>query len=283
MKKILTLMSVAMFCLVAQAQIVTPQPSVHSEQETTVGLTDIEIKYSRPNKNGRVIFGNLVPYGKIWRTGANENTTISFSDDVSVDGKPLKAGKYAIYTKPEKDAWEIYFYTDHNNWGNPEKWDDAKVAAKVTTKAVHVPGMHTETFLISIGDLTPNSAQLNFLWDDVIAQLKIEVPTDKKVMASIEKTMKEKPSAKDYLAAANYYYNSGKDIQQAKKWVDEGMKLTQKPAYYQIYQQALIYRKAGEVKGANDLALKALEAAKAAGNEDYVKLSQDALREWGKR
>lgn len=280
MKKVLSL--IAVFTIVMlQAQIETPQASAPAELDVKVGLTNIELEYSRPNMNGRVIFGDLVPYGKIWRTGANKNSTISFSDDVVIDGQTLKAGKYAIYTKPEKNNWEIYFYTDTENWGNPEKWDDSKVAAKTTAKVIPLP-FEMETFSISIDDLTINSAKLNFLWSNVYVETKIEVPTDKKVMGSIEKTMKAGAKMEDYLAAANYYYNAGKDIDQAKKWIDEGMKLNKDPKFYQLRQQSLIYAKAGDKKGAIDLAKKSLAAAQKAGNEDYIKMNEDSIKEWSK-
>src|SRR5690606_1327944 len=251
------------------------------ELEVTVGLTEIDIEYSRPNVNGREVFGNLIPYGKIWRTGANKNTTISFSDDVVVDGQTLKAGKYAIYTKPEKDKWEIYFYTDTENWGNPEKWDDSKVAAKTTAKVINLP-MKIETLDISIGDIQNDNAKLGILWDNVYVETKIEVPTDKKVMASIDKTMKGSPTAQDYMSAANYYFTTDKDIQQAKKWMDEGMKMNKDPKYYQLRQQSLIYAKAGDKKGAISLAQQSLDAAKKAGNADYIKMNEDSIKEWSK-
>ncbi|HLV24634.1 MAG TPA: DUF2911 domain-containing protein [Moheibacter sp.] len=281
MKKIFTSLALCTLMLAATAQVQTPQASAPSELETTVGLTKIELEYSRPNKNGREVFGNLVPYGKIWRTGANKNTTISFSDDVVIDGQTLKAGKYAIYTKPEKDNWEIYFYTDTENWGNPEKWDDKKVAAKTTAKAHKIP-LEVETFSISIDDLTNDSAKLNFLWDNIYVETKIEFPTDKKVMASIEKTMKGSPTAQDYMSAANYYFTTGKDIQQAKKWIDEGMKMNKDPKFYQLRQQSLIYARAGDKKGAISLAQQSLDAAKKAGNADYIKMNEDSIKEWSK-
>ncbi|MBA5628675.1 DUF2911 domain-containing protein [Moheibacter lacus] len=282
MKHLLILSIFSLFTLGLNAQVSTPQPSPSAELEFKVGLTDIEIEYSRPNKNDREIFGDLVPYGKIWRTGANKNTTIEFSDDVVVDGQTIKAGKYAIFTKPEKDNWEIYFYSDTENWGTPEKWDDKKVAAKTTAKAHKIP-MVIETFSISIDDLTYDSAKLNFLWDNVYVETKIEVPTDKKVMASIDAAMKGSPTAQDYMAAANYYFTTEKDINQAKKWFDEGMKLTKEPKFWQFRQQSLIYAKSGDVKGAISLAQKSLDGAKAAGNSDYIKMNEESIKEWSKK
>ena len=282
MKKTLTTLLIASIGWISNAQITTPAASVPAELEVTVGLTKMEVEYSRPNKNDREIFGGLVPYGEIWRTGANMNTTISFSDDVVVDGQTLKAGKYAIYTKPQKDNWEIYFYTDYENRGLPEKWDDAKVAAKTTAKVIPLP-FSIETFEISIGDIQNDNAKLGFLWDKVYVETKIEVPTDKKVMASIDAAMKGKPTAQDYMAAANYYFTTEKDIQQAKKWFDEGMKMTKEPKFWQLRQQSLIYAKAGDVKGAISLAQKSLDAAKAAGNADYIKMNEDSIKEWSKK
>lgn len=277
MKKILTvLMAVGLFCF-ADAQVTTPQASSASEVESVVGLTKIEIEYFRPNKSGRVIFGNLVPYDKVWRTGANKNTTIEFKDDVSIAGQSLKAGKYAIYTKPGKDSWEIYFYTDTDNWGNPAKWEESKVAAKTTAKVQKLTEK-IETFTISLDNLTLDSAVLNIAWDDVKVGTKIEVPTDKKVEASIKTTMSANPKAQDYMSAASYYFAAGKDIKQAKKWMDEGMKLNEKPQFYQIYQQALIHAKAGDKKSALKLAQDSIVASKAAGSDDYVKLNEDLIK-----
>src|SRR5690606_9118470 len=281
MKKSLTFIALIFFTIFSSAQVEIPQASPSADLEFEVGLTDIEIEYSRPNKRDRVIFGDRVPYGKIWRTGANKNTTISFSDDVIIDGQTLKAGKYAIFTKPEKENWEIYFYSETENWGVPEKWDDKKVVAKTTAKANKIP-LEVETLSISIDDLTHDSAKLNFLWDNIYVETKIEVPTDKKVMASIAETMKGNPTPQDYLAAANYYYTTGKDIQQAKKWIDEGMKDNTEPRFWQLRQQSLIYAKAGDIKGAISLAQKSLDAAKQAGNEDYIKMNQDSIKEWSK-
>lgn len=280
MKKILTLLSFASFLIFADAQVKTPAASAPGDFETTVGLTKVELEYSRPSMNGRQIFGDLVPYGKVWRTGANKNSTIEFSDDVMVDGQKLKAGKYAIYTKPEKDKWEIYFYTDHENWGLPEKWDDSKVAAKTTVPVKTLP-FKVETFTLSIGNIKNDEANLEIMWSNVLVETKIKFPTDEKVMASIESTLKNNPTAQDYLAAANYYYTTNKDIQQAKKWIDEGMKMTKEPKFWQLRQQSLIYAKAGDINGAIRLAQQSLELAEKAGNDDYVKMNRESLKEWG--
>lgn len=282
MKKIFTTLAICALMISVDAQVQTPAASPAAEFEQKVGLTDIEVEYSRPNVNGRAIFGNLVPYDKIWRTGANMNSTISFSDDVVIDGQKVKAGKYAIYTKPSPKSWEVYFYTDHENPGTPEKWDDSKVAAKTTVEA-HTMPMKMETFTMLIDEIHADHAMLGMIWDNVYVGVKIEVPTEQKVMASIDATMKSSPTAQDYMSAANYYFTANKDIKQAKTWFDEAMKNNKDPKFWQLRQQSLIYAKAGDTKGAISLAQRSLDAAKKAGNTDYIKMNEDSIKEWSKK
>ena len=145
------------FTFSVNAQIETPQSSPASKLEQRVGLTDVTLEYSRPGVKGRAIFGDLVPYDKLWRAGANKNTMVTFSDDVTIDGQTLKAGSYAIFVKPMKGSWEVFFYTDTNNWGNPQNWDDAKVAAKTTVKTYEVP-FNVETYTIDVNQISNNGA-----------------------------------------------------------------------------------------------------------------------------
>lgn len=263
----------------ANAQINTPQPSPFSKIEQVVGLTDVTLEYSRPSMKGRTVFGDLVPFGEVWRVGANANTKITFSNDVMVGGKTLKAGDYAIYVTPKEKSWDVMFYADATNWGTPEKWDESKVAAKVSVNVMPMP-MKVETLTMNFDDLTSNSATLGIMWSNVYAGVKFEVPTDKMVSSAIEKTMKG-PGAGDYYASAVYYLQEGKDIKQAKEWMDKAMSMSEKPAFYQLRQQSLIYAKAGDKKGAIEIAKKSLAASEAAGNMDYVKMNKDSLKEWG--
>lgn len=276
MKRILTTFTIVGIFIFTNAQVITPQASSEANFEEIVGLTEIEVEYFRPNKSERKIFGNLVPYDKIWRTGANNNSTIEFKDDVKIDGQSLKAGKYSIYTKPNKDSWEIYFYTEHSNWGNPANWDESKIALKTHAKVQNL-NQSIETFTIALENKTIHSADLTIAWDNVKVSTKIEVPTEEKVMNSIEKTMNGSPNAQDFMAAANYYYTTEKDIQQAKKWIDEGLKLTENPQFYHLYRQALIHEKAGDKKSALKIAQRSLDASKKAGSSDYIKLNQDLI------
>ncbi|NJX15501.1 DUF2911 domain-containing protein [Tamlana crocina] len=280
MKKLLLLLLALTTVYSVKAQVETPAPSPYSKTEQKVGLTNVTLEYSRPNMRGRTIFGDLVPYDKIWRTGANKNTTISLSTDAVVDGQTLKAGSYAIFTKPGKESWEVYFYSDTENWGTPQNWDESKVAAKATAEVYKMP-VKIETFTITFDDLTSSSAVLGMLWEDVYAGVKIEVPTDDLVSKSISKVMNG-PSGNDYYAAAAYYLQEGKDIEQAKIWIDKAIDMAgDKAPFWQLRRQALIYAKAGDKKGAIEAAKKSLAGAEAAGNADYVKMNKDSLKEWG--
>ncbi|NMH86178.1 DUF2911 domain-containing protein [Flavivirga algicola] len=280
MKKLLFIALAFVFSLNMNAQVKTPQPSPFSKQEQKVGLTDVSIEYSRPNMRGRTIFGDLVPYGKFWRTGANKNTTITFSDDVIIDGQTLKAGAYAIFVKPNTESWDVVFYADTNNWGTPREWDETKVAAKTNTKIYKLP-MKIETFTMSFDDLSNSNATLGMMWEDVYVGVKFEVPTDVAVVASIKKAMNG-PSAGDYFSAAVYYLQEGKDINEAKTWIDKAVDMTKdKPRFWFLRQQSLIHAKAGDKKGAISAAKKSLAGAEKAGNADYVKMNKDSLKEWG--
>lgn len=267
--------------LSATAQIKTPQPSPSSKTEQAVGLTDITLEYSRPSMHGRTIFGDLVPYGKVWRTGANANTKITFSDDVTINGDSLKKGTYAIYTIPNKESWDVIFYSDASNWGTPRKWDDAKVAVKTTAKVTNFPDMNMETFTILIDDLADGkSGKLNFLWDDTIVNVTIGVPTDSKAQASIDKVMGG-PTANDYFSAASYYRKAGKDLKQALTWINKATEL-RKDAYWMTREKSLILAAMGKKKEAIEAAKTSLEVAKKAGNADYVKMNEDSIAEWSK-
>lgn len=280
MKKIALLVSMIAVSFGMQAQIVTPQPSPSSTLIQKVGLTDVTVDYSRPSMRGRTIYGDLVPYGKLWRTGANANTKITFSENVMVGNQELKAGSYAILTVPNATSWDVIFYSEADG-GTPATLDESKVAAKVNAPVYQMP-MPIETFTISIDDLSDNSATLGILWEKTYVGIKFDVPTDKTVMSGIENTMNG-PSANDYFAAAVYYMNAGKDIKKAKEWMEKAIGMTEEPAFWQLRQQSLIYAKAGDKKQAIATAKKSLAASEAAGNADYIKMNKDSLKEWGSK
>ena len=264
----------------AVAQIQTPQPSPSTTLEQVVGLTEVKIEYSRPAMRGRTIMGDLVPYGSLWRTGANKNTTLSFSDPVTVGGQALAAGTYALFTRPGKSLWEVFFYTETENWGTPQEWQSKSVAAviEVPTQSLAEP---EESFTISINELTNTGANIHLSWENTRVTLPLEVPTDEKTMASIKETMKGTPKAGDLYQAAVYYRESGRDLQTAKKWIGKAIEMDP-GKYWMFRQQALILADLNEKEAAIKAAQSSLELAEKAGNQDYVRLNTKAIEEWSK-
>ncbi len=278
MKKLLVLIAFAVG-FTSWSQIQTPAPSPFQKVEQKVGLTDVTLEYSRPSMKGRKIFGGLEAYGKVWRTGANQNTKITFSTDVMVGGKTLEAGTYAVYTIPGETSWDIIFYSDATNWGNPAKWDDAKVAAKVTSD-VYPMDMPVETFTITFDDLSNNSVHLGLIWENTYVYAKIDMPTKEMVMGNIDAVMSG-PSANDYYAAAVYYLQEGADMNKAKDWIDKAIAAREEPAYWMYRQKALIHATMGDKKGAIAAAKTSLDLAKKANNNGFVTMNEKSLKEWG--
>ncbi|WP_282124044.1 DUF2911 domain-containing protein [Algibacter mikhailovii] len=281
MKKLLLLFMACATVYSVNAQVTTPQPSPASKLEQKVGLTDITIEYSRPAVRERQIFGSLVPFDKLWRTGANKNTIITFSTDATVFGSKLKAGSYAIFTKPGKDNWEVYFYADTENWGTPKEWDDSKVMA-MGEVPVHPVPFSIENFTLDINSIKNSSAIIDVIWDKTYVGIPFTVPTDDAVLASINDVLGGTPTENDYFSSAVYYLQEGKDIKQAQEWIDKAVDMTKdKPRFWFLRQQSLIHAKAGDTAGAIAAAKASLAGAEKAGNADYVKMNTDSLKEWG--
>ncbi|MCE2788964.1 MAG: DUF2911 domain-containing protein [Saprospiraceae bacterium] len=282
MKHIITVLFLGLSVLFTDSlmgQIKTPAASQMAKLTTTVGLTDITLEYSRPSRSGRKIYGELVPFDAMWRTGANKNSMISFSDDVMIGGSEVKKGTYAIFTKPGKTSWEVYFYSDTENWGVPEKWDNAKVAAKVMVTPVSV--QNVETFTLEIANVSYNDCYLELNWETTSIPVKIDVPTVKKVTSSITSVMGG-PSANDYSSAARYYRESKIDLSQALVWMKKAVDMGN-DKYWHLRQLSLIEADLGNYKDAIETAKKSLDKAKEAGNQDYVKMNNDSIAEWSKK
>ena len=281
MKKTLFALAVILSSFVSQAQVLTPQPSPKCTLNQMVGLTDVEIEYSRPGTKGRNVFGDLVPFGKVWRTGANSNTIISFSEDVVIDGKTLKKGKYALYTLPKVESWEVIFYSKTDNWGNPEVWNEEDVALRASVVS-EMLNRNVESFTIDINNLDNNFANLNLSWEKTLVSLKFEVPTQKMAMASIDKVLAG-PSAGDYFSAAQFYLQSNGDLTKALTYVNKALELNKQNPFWYTKLKSLIQAKLGDKKGAIETAKISLAAAKVAKNNDYVKMNEDNILEWSKK
>lgn len=284
MKKLFILLAVAIVNFAVEAQVKTPQPSPKCVVNQVVGLTDVTLDYSRPSAKGRTVFGDLVPFGKLWRTGANANSTVSFSDDVVINGTTLKKGKYAIFTLPKADMWEVIFYTTTDNWGLPENYDVSKVAVSLNVDP-KMMNISEESFEIGVGNITNDSATLDISWEKTMVSVKFEVPTQKTAMASIAKVLAG-PSAGDYFSSAQYYYQSNAELSKALEYVNKAVSMVKTGddvPFWHLRLKSLIQVKLGDKRGAIDTAKLSLAGAEKEGNQDYVKMNTDSIKEWSKK
>lgn len=265
----------------ALAQIKTPAPSPVCKVNQEVGLIKVDLEYSRPSAKGRKIFGELVPFGEMWRTGANAATKVTFSDDASVGGGKLPKGTYALYTIPGEKEWSVIFYKNTNFWGIPGKdYKEEDVAARVTVPAQSLRDA-VETLTMNFNNLRNNGADLEISWEYTKVVVPITVDTDSKVMADIKATL-DGPSAGAYYAAARYYYEEKKDMAQALAWVDKSLEKGGEK-FWIVRQKALIQAELGRYKDAIATAEKSTELAKADGNSDYPRMNDKSIAEWKKK
>ena len=263
----------------AYAQVSTPQPSPRSSITQQVGLTQIEIDYSRPSARGRKIMDGLVRYGDIWRTGANKNTTISFSDPVIIEGQTLASGKYALYTRPSANQWQVYFYKKNDLGDASSNWEEDQVALTASASSVYFDPM-IETFTILLTNLQSNSAALVLIWEHTLVSISIVVPTESKAQESIDKTLSGEPKAGDYYQAAVYYLQENKDLKKAQSWMETALEMREKPAYWMYRQYALILAERNDKDAALKAVKKSLALAEKAGNKDYVIMNKASIAEW---
>ena len=278
MKKLIMLLLV--ITIVAEAQIQTPSASPAGSVTTVVGLTDVKITYSRPRMKGRKIFGDganfLVPYGKLWRTGANNGTRISFSDDVKVEGKDVPKGEYTIYTWPGATEWTIALYKDLSLGGNTADYNKENETARFTVKSEKL-AERVETFTLNIGDIADNSAsaKVQLAWENTSVKFTVAVDFDSKVMKAIEANTKLNPNA--LAAAASYYFENGKDLKQALEWMT--IACDANPDFYWNWlTKAKIQKALGDKNGAMASSKQSKAKAEEAKNADYVKLNDDFVK-----
>ena len=263
------------------SQIKTPRVSPASAIEQMVGLTEIEVEYSRPSKRGRDIFGNVVPFGKIWRTGADNCTTISFSTDVVIDSQTIQSGKYSIFSIPNKESWDVILYSDTDLWGVPRDWDENKIVFKSNYQINKSANNSVkEMFAISFDNVTNNDVDMIFSWDDVSVKVNIVVPTRRIVSDNIKKVMGGSPSPSDYYSAAVYYKQENINMDTALKWINKAIDLFENPRFYQLRQQSLIMAANKKYSDAIAVAKESLRLSIEADNKDYVKMNKESILEW---
>ena len=255
----------------AQA-IKTPAPSTTQTIKQDFALSSIEIVYSRPNMKGRMVFGDLAPMGKLWRTGANAATKVTFGEDVKVGGVAVKAGSYVLYTIPNKDEWEVIVNKGLNNWGT-DGYKAEEDVAKFKVKSMTLP-MNIETFTIQIANVMPASADIQIMWEKTAVAIPVTADIDSKITKSIENAMSV--DNRPYFQAASYYFESGKDLTKALTWADKAIENNPK-AFWIMHLKAKIQAKLGDKVSAKATALKAIESAKEAKNDDYVALNEKLI------
>lgn len=278
-KLIFTLLTLTVFAFTMNAQINTPSASPTATLEQTIGLTDVTIVYSRPSMKDRAIFAKdgLVPYGEIWRTGANSATKITFGDDVKLGGKDLKAGSYAILTKPMADSWEFMVFTyEKGSWSSYKKQTPV---ATFNAKAMK-SGRSMETFTIDFNNARDESADIEFSWANTYVAVPLNVDADSKVMNDIDKALAG-TSASDYYNAGSYYHKAGKDINQAYQWVHKANEMdAASPKYWQLRRESMILADMNRMGDAIKVATQSKELATKAENMDYVRMNEASIMEW---
>ncbi len=261
----------------ATPKVEFPAPSPAATLKQRVGITDIELTYSRPSMNGRVIFGGLETFGKVWRTGANAATKIKFSTDVKFGGAAIPAGSYELHSIPGEKEWTVIIHKDSSQWGSyayKQENDIARVTATPVALADAV-----ETFTIDFNDLRDESATLNLTWEKTRVPVKITVDVVSVVVPQVEAVMASDAPKKPYAAAAMFYFRNKLDLKKAATWMDAAI-AAQPDAFYLVYRKALILDAAGDKTGARaaaEASLAAAQKAKGSISEEYIGLNQKLL------
>ena len=263
--------------LMTEAQLKTPAPSPSQTVKQDFALSTIELSYSRPGMKGRKLYVDLAPAGKVWRTGANNATTLTFGDEVTIGGVKVPAGKYGLLSIPDRKSW-ILIISKQTNVTSPAAYKAEMDVVRIPVAVTRTKTM-TETFTIQFANVKPESCELQLLWDKSMVSLPITADIDTRIMADIDKAMKaEKPP---YFQAAMYYMENGKDLNQALDWFNKAVEV-QPDAFWVQHQWANCLAKLGKKEEATAAAKRSRELAEKAQNADYVKLNDDLLKKLSK-
>jgi hypothetical protein len=254
-----------------------PAASPTSTLKQRVGVTDIEIVYSRPSMKGREVFGKLEPFGTVWRTGANNATRITFSTDVKIQGSALAAGTYELFSIPGPSEWTVIFQKAGKQWG-AYAYKPENDTLRVMTKSVAL-SQPVETLTLALDDLRDSSATLNISWDKTRVPVKIEVDV-RSLVPQIEAAMAAPGDKKPYVPAAMFYLDNGFDLKKALTWIEAAI-AEQPEAFYFVYRKGLILEKMGDKSGALAAAKASLAAAEKAPSpllkEEYVRRNNELI------
>lgn len=251
-----------------------PAPSPACVLKQRVGLTDITLDYSRPDVKGRTIFGDVVPFDKVWRTGANKATKITFSTPVKFGGSDVPAGSYALFTIPGKEEWTVILSKNADQAG-AYKYDEKEDQLRIKVKPFEI-AHSVETLAINVDDITPTSSELDIVWDKTKVPVKIEVEYKDKLVKEIETVMASDEKDKPYFQSAVFYYENGLDLKKAKAWIDEAVK--EKDLYYMIHWQAKILQKMGDKEGALTAAKKSLDLATKGNDYAFERMNKELIK-----
>ncbi len=271
-KMIFTVFAVCILLTVNAQQLTTPQPSPTQTIKQNFGLSSIELSYSRPGVKGRKVFGDLVPFDNVWRTGANTATILTFADEVMIGDKKIPAGKYGLVSIPKKDNWTLIL-TKQLDITSPAAYKQENDVVRVAAKPMQLNDK-VENFTMQFANIKPNSCDLQLMWDNTAVALPIKTDVETKVMGQIDNLMNK--DNRPYFNAAMYYLDNGKDLNQALTWFDKAIE--QNPKGFFIYhQKANALAKLGKKDEARKTASRSIELAKEAKNDDYVRLNEKLL------
>ena len=248
-----------------------PAPSPLQTVTQQFGVGELKVEYSRPGAKGRKIFGDVVPFSKRWRTGANSTTKITFSDDVSIQGQKVPAGTYVLLSIPEANEWTIIFnknLTLQGDGGSAYKESEDQLRIKVQPKSMNDK---IETFTIALNDITNNAVNVDLMWENTRVTIPVSVNYDDKVMKQIDETLIK--DSRPYFAGATYYYENNKDLNKALEWATKAAEMNP-TAFWIWHLKAKIQNRLGDYKGAVASATASKEKAQAAGNMEYVKFNE---------
>jgi Protein of unknown function (DUF2911) len=259
--------------MAATPKVDFPQASPACTIKQRVGITDIEVDYSRPGVKDREIFGTVVPYDQVWRTGANQATKIIFSRPVTLNGTEIPAGTYALMTIPGKDEWTIIINKGSEQWG-AYKYDEKADVARIKATPVALDKV-VDAFTIEFNKIRDESADLNLVWDKVEVPIKVEAKFVDKLVSQVEDVMASDAKEKPYFQAARFYYDHDLDMNKAKKWVDAA--IAEKDLFYMDYLKAQILAKLGDKKAAIETAKHSSELAEKAHESTFVRLNSEFI------
>ncbi len=271
MKKLTLAIAAILTILSAEAQTLkTPAASTTQTLKQDFALGTVELNYSRPSAKGRKIFGSLVPFDKVWRTGANNATVITFSDDVNIGGTAVKAGKYGLLTIPGATEWTVIITKDLNVT-SPAAYKQENDVVRVKAPVATLP-MMIETFTMMVGNVSNTSMEVGMMWEKSYVGFTVTTDVDSKVMKQIDDVMNK--DNRPYFPAAQYYFDNGKDLKKAQEWVDKAI-AANPTAFWMTLLKARIHAKSGDKAGASAMCDKTIELATAAKNDDYVKMATE--------